>query len=227
MYIFTVPTYSMCSFVQYVKFKGLSGSSKGTKCPYVYTFSLKWVQTSVCSPTPPHPSPFGVSGAIHQQLQQSFERMKRVLIGGAKGRGTFSISDASRLFVAKRRKTPAANSEVSLLSHDKAESTHEPSRLEPLQSTPRSWREQDSVTRERPLSSTPLADKTAPPSTPDSRPSPFSHSVYVESDSSVADSCLVGRGSAARVADKALHGGVQKAVQDLMVSDLSRPTRHH
>ena len=175
----------------------------------------------------PHPTLSGASGAIHQQLQQSFERMKRVLIGGTKGRGTFSISDTSRLFIAKRRKTPAAHSKGSLLSHDKTESTHEPSRLEPLQSTPRNWREEDSVTRERPLSSTPLADKTAPPSTPDFRPSPFSHSIHVESDSSVADSCLVGRGSAARVADTALHGGVQRAVQDLMVSDLSRPTRHN
>ena len=178
-------------------------------------------------PTTSHPTLSGASGAIHQQLQQSFERMKRVLIGGTKGRGTFSISGTSRLFIAKRHKTPAAHSEASLLSHDKTESTNEPSRLEPLQSTPRNWREEDSVTRERPLSSTPLADKTAPPSTPDSHPSPFSHSVHVESDSSVADSCLVGRGSAAKVADTALHGGVQRAVQDLMVSDLSRPTRHN
>ena len=143
--------------------------------------------------------------------------MKRVLVGGAKGRGTFSISDASRLFMARRHKSAVPAGEGSLLAHNRDDSSRKWSRLEQLQSTPKSWREEDSITQERPLSSTPLVDKGTYPTTPDAGPSPLSRSVCVESDQSLADSCLVGRGGAAREAATGVHCRVGVAVQDLKV----------
>ena len=133
----------------------------------------------------------------------------------------------SRLFVARRRKTAATASEGSLPGQDRDSSSREWSRLEHLQSTPRSWREEDSVTQDRPLSSTPLTDKAAYPTTPDTGPSPFSPSVCVESDLSLADGSLVGRGEVAGGAVTRLHCRVRRAVQDLKVGGFTRPTRYH
>lgn len=133
----------------------------------------------------------------------------------------------SRLFAARRRKTAATASEGSLPGQDRDSSSREWSRLEHLQSTPRSWREEDSVAQDRPLSSTPLTDKAAYPTTPDTGPSPFSPSVCVESDLSLADGSLVGGGEVAGGAVTRLHCRVHGAVQDLKVGGFTRPTRYH
>lgn len=161
----------------------------------------------------------GAPGSIHQQLQQSFERMKRVLVGGAKGRGAFTVSEPSRLFMARRQTSAVEGRECSLLGHHKDTSSNDWSRLDQLQSTPSSWREGDSVTRERPLSSTPLADKGTFPTTPDTGPAPYSRSAHAESVSSLADSFLVGRGEGTSEAATGVHDRVCIALEDLKVSE--------
>lgn len=144
--------------------------------------------------------------------------MKRVLVGGAKGRGAFAVSEPSRLFMAGRQTSAVEARESSLPGYHKDASNHEWSRLDQLQSTPSSWREGDSGTQGRPLSSTPLMDKGTFPTTPDTGPAPSSRSARAESVSSLADSFLVGRVEGPSVAATGVHCRVHMTLEDLKVS---------
>ena len=135
-------------------------------------------------------------------------------MGGAKGRGTFTVSEPSRLFIAGRQASAVEARECSLLDHNKDTSSQQWSRLDQMQSTPSSWRERDSVIQERPLSSTPLVE----PATSNTGPGPYSHSVHAESVSSLGDSFLVGRGEGESVSVTGVHSRVRMALQDLKVS---------